>query len=64
MDNLSYVYKDDKPNQLLRVEDSAGDADVGDIDTQTGDNYQYNAIGQLIKNQAEQVAYTYNASGW
>ncbi|MEM9648655.1 MAG: RHS repeat-associated core domain-containing protein [Bacteroidota bacterium] len=64
MDNLTYVYKTDKPNQLLRVEDSAMDV-VGaeDIGTQTGNNYEYNAIGQLTRNNSEGISYFYNASG-
>lgn len=63
MDDLNYVYKVDKPNQLLRVEDSVGDVGVGDIDTQTGDNYVYNNIGQLVQNNSENIGYKYNTSG-
>jgi RHS repeat-associated protein len=63
MDDLNYVYKTDKPNQLLRVEDNEGNAGVGDIDTQTGDNYHYNSIGQLKENLSENLRYAYNASG-
>jgi RHS repeat-associated protein len=72
MDDLAYVYKTDKPNQLLRVDDNAlvdsdGNAGVGDIADQDGDvngeNYKYNAIGQLITNLGEDFAYEYNASG-
>ncbi|MGP1994258.1 RHS repeat domain-containing protein [Zobellia laminariae] len=64
MDNLKYVYKEDKPNQLLRVEDSAGEV-VGaeDIGTQTSANYEYNLIGQLTRNISEDISYFYNASG-
>ncbi|MEW7292967.1 RHS repeat domain-containing protein [Aquimarina sp. 2304DJ70-9] len=65
MDKLSYEYKTDKPNQLLRVEDAAGDANgADDIDTQTNpDNYVYNEIGQLVENKEENITYIYNASG-
>lgn len=64
MDDLTYVYRTDKPNQLLRVEDGAGDV-VGaeDIGTQTGNNYEYNAIGQLTRNNSEGISYFYNVSG-
>ncbi len=74
MDQLSYKYYDDpnpanpnelyKPNQLRRVEDAAGDvAGAEDIGDQNGDNYEYNSIGQLIKNSSENITYIYNASG-
>ncbi len=64
MDQLSYTYKTDKPNQLLRVDDAAGDvAGADDIGDQNGDNYVYNSIGQLLKNNTENITYIYNASG-
>ncbi|MEP5338484.1 MAG: RHS repeat-associated core domain-containing protein [Algibacter sp.] len=64
MDYLNYTYKDDKPNQLLRVDDAAGTIpDADDIEDQDGNNYEYNAIGQLTKNVAEDIEYIYNASG-
>ena len=65
MDELTYAYKTDQPNQLKRVDDAvliATNAD--DIKDQTTvDNYIYNSIGQLIENKEEKVKYTYNASG-
>lgn len=64
MDQLSYVYKTNKPNQLLRVEDAiTGDTHANDIKTQTGNNYVYNEIGQLTDNVGEHVAYEYNVNG-
>ncbi|MEW7277949.1 papain fold toxin domain-containing protein [Aquimarina sp. 2201CG1-2-11] len=64
MDQLSYTYKEGKPNQLLRVDDAAGDvAGADDIGDQNGNNYEYNKIGQLVKNNEENIAYIYNASG-
>jgi RHS repeat-associated protein len=69
MDNLSYNYKDDKPNQLEQVVDNTygntGDApDTDDIATQaSANNYIYNQIGQLIRNEEEDLDYFYNASG-
>ncbi len=50
MDQLSYTYKEGKPNQLLRVDDAAGDVSgADDIGDQEGNNYKYNVIGQLIE---------------
>ncbi|CAL2076219.1 RHS repeat-associated core domain-containing protein [Tenacibaculum sp. 190524A02b] len=72
MDKLSYTYKADKPNQLLRVEDAVTEnTNANDIKTQTGENYKYNDIGQLIEDHENVtvadpnaiVRYTYNASG-
>ncbi|MGW9686761.1 RHS repeat domain-containing protein [Flagellimonas sp. 2504JD1-5] len=70
MDDLTYSYKttpQDGPNQLLRVDDDTyndtGDAGVGDIVDQDGNNYVYNKIGQLTENVEEKVKYYYNASG-
>lgn len=64
MDQLGYVYNPEKPNQLVRVDDAAGDV-IGaeDIGDQDGTNYQYNEIGQLVKNIEENIDYIYNASG-
>ncbi len=64
MDQLSYVYKDDKPNQLLRVDDAVtGATNADDIKDQDGENYVYNKIGQLVHNHEENISYFYNASG-
>ncbi|WP_025742629.1 RHS repeat domain-containing protein [Aquimarina pacifica] len=64
MDQLSYVYKNDKPNQLLRVDDAVTTAtNADDIKDQDGENYVYNEIGQLIHNHEENISYFYNASG-
>ncbi|MCL6294853.1 RHS repeat domain-containing protein [Jejuia spongiicola] len=64
MDQLNYSYNPEKPNQLKRVDDAAGQVLVGkDIDDQDGNNYEYNQIGQLIKNNEENIEYIYNASG-
>ena len=49
MDELSYTYRQDKPNQLDHVTDAAGNAGVNDIDSQNSGNYVYNEIGQLIE---------------
>lgn len=65
MDQLSYTYKGDKPNQLLQVQDAQGDV-VGaeDIGDQTNaQNYIYNDIGQLTNNLSEEISYFYNTSG-
>ena len=68
MDQLAYTYNttpQDGPNQLLRVNDAAGDV-VGaeDIGDQTAtENYIYNDIGQLTENLSEGITYIYNSSG-
>jgi RHS repeat-associated protein len=65
MDELTYDYKTDKPNQLKRVDDAVLIAtNANDIKDQTTENnYIYNSIGQLIENKDEKVKYAYNASG-
>ncbi|WP_350284668.1 RHS repeat-associated core domain-containing protein [uncultured Croceitalea sp.] len=71
MDDLTYRYKttpQDGPNQLLRVDDAtyngSGDApNADDITDQDGNNYDYNAIGQMTANVSEGLTYMYNASG-
>ncbi len=67
MDELAYTYKttpQDGPNQLVQVADGiASNADAEDIDSQGTNNYVYNAIGQLIRNNAEDVDYSYNTTG-
>ncbi|RZS92323.1 RHS repeat domain-containing protein [Aquimarina brevivitae] len=64
MDQLRYVYDTAKPNQLKQVIDSAGDIPgVDDISTQPANNYIYNEIGQLTRNNDENISYIYNASG-
>ncbi|AXT52108.1 RHS repeat-associated core domain-containing protein [Aquimarina sp. BL5] len=65
MDKLSYTYKTEKPNQLLRVDDAVTTAtNADDIkDQATNDNYRYNDIGQLVENKEEKITYIYNATG-
>ncbi|MEX0313724.1 MAG: RHS repeat-associated core domain-containing protein [Allomuricauda sp.] len=69
MDDLSYDYNridpQDGPNQLLQVIDAEGDVAGAndDIGTQGANNYIYNEIGQLTRNIAEDIDYSYNTSG-
>ncbi|CAL2083221.1 RHS repeat-associated core domain-containing protein [Tenacibaculum sp. 190524A05c] len=49
MDELSYIYKGNKPNQLDHIVDNVGNTSVGDISSQNPGNYIYNEIGQLIE---------------
>ncbi|WP_299218669.1 RHS repeat-associated core domain-containing protein [uncultured Aquimarina sp.] len=64
MDALSYTYKTDKPNQLLRVDDTVtATTNADDIKDQDGNNYVYDEIGQLIQNNEEGITYSYNARG-
>jgi len=64
MDELTYHYDDQKPNQLKWVDDAIGDApQADDLHDQEPDNYQYNSIGQLIYDDSQEISYIYNASG-
>ncbi len=64
MDQLSYNYNPEKPNQLQHVDDFAGEVLAGkDLADQAPGNYEYNEIGQLVKNNEENIEYIYNASG-
>ncbi|MFK7747823.1 MAG: RHS repeat domain-containing protein [Kordia sp.] len=65
MDELSYVYDNSKPNQLIQVTDGiTTETNANDIKNQTNsDNYDYNEIGQLVQNVGENIGYVYNASG-
>lgn len=60
MDNFTYNYNN-LTNQLNYVADSEGNVGAGDLDTQAADNYEYNSIGQLIRDH--ETHYTYNAAG-
>ncbi|MEE9363951.1 MAG: 3-coathanger stack domain-containing protein [Cellulophaga sp.] len=70
MDQLSYHYNEvdrgSNPisgqrnkaklnNQLTHVDDSVGDTGFNDLGNQTANNYQYDAIGQLISDRAEGI---------
>jgi RHS repeat-associated protein len=65
MDDMTYNYDSSKPNRLNSISDAATTSSYG-IDIQTGQtstNYQYNSIGQLIKEVQPDYNYTYNAYG-
>lgn len=63
MDEFTYNYNG-LTNQLNHVTDAITAAtNVDDLKTQQPDNYEYNSIGQLVKNTEEGVEYIYNASG-
>ena len=63
MDRLTYQYSNGK-NQLTSVQDAViQNTGVNDIKTQTGHNYIYNEIGQLVINNQDGIEYKYNASG-
>lgn len=57
MDDFTYIYgSGDSLNKLLRVEDGGDGIDYGDIRSgQTGDNYEYNKIGQLVIDHQENI---------
>lgn len=63
MDNFSYQYNS-LTNQLNHVNDAVTSAtNADDLEAQSLDNYEYNAIGQLVKNNQDNIEYIYNASG-
>lgn len=63
MDDLQYTYTNGT-NQLSHVDDSAGDVSgADDLSDQEVNNYIYNSIGQLVRNESENIDYFYNASG-
>src|SRR5690606_4922159 len=61
MDNLQYGYNKDangniSNNRLRHVKDAVGNTNYAeDIDDQSEDNYTYDAIGNLIKDKAENI---------
>lgn len=61
MDNLTYGYNKDANNnfvnnKLRHVKDAIGNPDyVADIDDQNDDNYEYDAIGNLIIDRSEGI---------
>ncbi len=64
MDQLSYVYKQDKPNQLDHVDDAVTtETQADDIKDQNTGNYVYNNLGQLIEDKAQSLTYTYTVGG-
>jgi RHS repeat-associated protein len=62
LDNLKYLYKPGT-NQLDYVNDNVVSSATDDIEGQMPNNYQYNAIGQLIRNESEDLDYFYNVQG-
>lgn len=64
MDKLSYSYKtklnpvtgqQERTNQLDQVADAVGNAGLGDLGNQNAGNYQYDEIGQLVSDAAENI---------
>lgn len=64
MDQLTYTYKtklnpntgsQERSNQLDFVADAVGDNGYNDLASQSPGNYQYDAIGQLISDTAENI---------
>ena len=60
IDELSYVYDDPVNggfnNRLTQVQDTEGQVLPVDLDNQSPNNYEYDEIGQLIKDDAEKIA--------
>jgi RHS repeat-associated protein len=65
VDQLTYNYKNGKPNQL----DYIGDAyhftasNFGDLKNQSAGNYTYSEIGELIQDNADNITIQYSSSG-
>ena len=55
IDQLSYVYDSNKPNRLLQIQDPQGSSGP-DLDNQPTNNYNYDAIGNLIEDKSEQIS--------
>jgi len=63
MDQFNYDYIDGT-NRLDHVADAVPSTGIDtDLETQAPNNYDYNSIGQLTKNNDEGVLYQYNTSG-
>jgi RHS repeat-associated protein len=59
IDNLEYSYNtaNNKPNQLLQVTDNAGtNALANDLETQTANNYIYDATGSLSSDLSQSIS--------
>ncbi|MGM0479138.1 MAG: RHS repeat domain-containing protein [Bacteroidota bacterium] len=60
IDKLSYVYDDPVNggfnNRLTQVQDDEGQVLSVDLDDQSPNNYEYDEIGQLIKDDAEKIS--------
>ncbi len=64
VDDLTYNYTNVGKNQLNSVTDVVGTTvATTDIDSQPAVNYQYNAIGQMTRNNLENLDYFYNTQG-
>ncbi len=63
MDQLTYHYPTGS-NQLSHVDDAVSSSNYSDdLDDQAPDNYEYNALGQLVYNKQDGIGYTYYTSG-
>jgi RHS repeat-associated protein len=61
VDRLIYNYSGNRLNYVR--ENAAPTADVTDIENQNVDNYQYDVLGQLKRNNLEKLEYNYNVQG-
>jgi RHS repeat-associated protein/uncharacterized repeat protein (TIGR01451 family) len=68
MDDLAYNYDLtdlNLSNKLTHVNDGVGQvsAEINDLPNQNPDNYVYDAIGQLVRDNSEGLTYVWNTSG-
>jgi RHS repeat-associated protein len=64
MDNLTYNYSSGNANRLSYISDAYGNnTTLQDIASQSSGNYQYNNIGQLTSNAADNISFNYDVTG-
>ena len=68
MDDLAYNYDLTNPNlsnKLTHVNDAVGQisTEINDLPNQNDGNYEYDAIGQLVRDNSEGLTYVWNTSG-
>jgi YD repeat-containing protein len=64
MDDLTYVYPNALNNKLGYVKDQVSDAVFNqDLNSQSVDNYKYDAIGQLTRDESEKLTISWRVDG-
>lgn len=65
VDDFSYFYQTTGKNRLTHIKENAPPttADPNDIENQAPNNYIYDGIGQLTKNNIDNLEYIYNTQG-
>ncbi len=63
MDKLQYHYASSNINRLSHISDTYGSIGLQDLSSQSIDNYQYNSIGQMTYNAADDIRFRYDVTG-